>query len=120
MGLLYPSLLCSGPGFGFSPGACASASPDDSTRPTARLTRPVLMRHLRGLDEIVAPLGAGLGVDQNLETTVDHAPVVEGHSPGVHHLRQPRILHHPGVDPVAMRRYARTFLFGTGRTNPST
>src|SRR2546425_4030047 len=28
----YPSFLCSGPGFGFSAGACASVSPDDRTR----------------------------------------------------------------------------------------
>src|SRR3989338_367445 len=53
----YPSFLCSGPGFGFSPGACASASPDDRTQQTARFKSLDLMSHLRGLAGIVAPLG---------------------------------------------------------------
>src|SRR5436309_8785757 len=55
----YASFLCSGPGFGFSAGACASASPDDRTRQTARLKSFVLMSHLRELITILATLCAG-------------------------------------------------------------
>ena len=42
------------------------------------------------------------GVDQDLESAVDHALVVEGHRLRVH-LGQPRVLHYLGVDLVAMR-----------------
>src|SRR3989304_2931568 len=49
----YPSFLCSGPGFGFSPGACASARLDDRTRQTASVKCLVLMAHLRELGQIL-------------------------------------------------------------------
>lgn len=42
-----------------------------------------------------------LGVDQDLETTVDHALDVEGHRP--FHLRNARVLHYLCVDAIAMR-----------------
>src|SRR5882762_8853272 len=50
----YPSFLYSGPGFGFSAGVSASASPDDSARQTARLRSLVLMSHLREWAGILA------------------------------------------------------------------
>src|SRR6266852_1811224 len=44
----YPSFLCSGPGFGFSAGACASASPNDRAKQIATWKGLVLMFHLPG------------------------------------------------------------------------
>src|ERR1700730_17680445 len=44
-----------------------------------------------------------LGVDQDLETAVEHTLVIEGHRLRIHHPRKSRILHHLRVDPIAMR-----------------
>src|SRR4029453_7891940 len=43
------------------------------------------------------------GLHQHLEAAVDHALVIEGHRPRLHHLRDAGILHHLGVDTAAMR-----------------
>src|SRR5206468_11733232 len=58
----YPSFLCSGPGFGFSPGACASASPVDRTRQAANGRGLVLMIHLRELAGILTLLVSGMAM----------------------------------------------------------
>src|SRR5688572_32682575 len=44
-----------------------------------------------------------LGVDQNLETAVDHALRVEGHRLRIHHVSQARVFHYLRVDTIAMR-----------------
>src|SRR5262245_7291720 len=42
-------------------------------------------------------------VYKDLEPAVDHPLDLEGHVLGVHHGRQARVLHDPGVDAVAVR-----------------
>src|SRR5689334_2442841 len=40
--------------------------------------------------------------DQNFEPAPEHALGIERHFFGIHHLGQARVLHHFGVDPVAL------------------
>src|SRR5207247_4123791 len=46
---------------------------------------------------------SGLGVDQDLESAVDHAREFEGHGFLITHRRDARVLHDLGVDAIAMR-----------------
>src|SRR5437763_13473146 len=48
-------------------------------------------------------IAAALGADQKFEAAKDHALAVEGQRLRVHHLREPRVLHHFGIDAIAMR-----------------
>src|SRR5256885_1178235 len=45
----------------------------------------------------------GLGFDQDLEPAVNYVFEVEGHGLPITHFRDARILHHLGIDAVAMR-----------------
>jgi hypothetical protein len=51
----------------------------------------------------VKTLTCGSDVDDDLEAAVDHPLGVERHRLRVHLVGQPRVLHHLGVDAVAMR-----------------
>ncbi len=53
--------------------------------------------------ERMATRTARLGFDQDPESAVNHSLAVERHRLWVHHPRQARVLHHLGVDAVAMR-----------------
>src|SRR4030095_8107925 len=46
---------------------------------------------------------ANSALDQDLESAPEHALAVERHCLGVHHLRQPRILHDFRIDAIAFR-----------------
>src|SRR5688572_1153674 len=78
--------------------------------PTRRMRRPTELRSLRSLASIgthrgredIGKVGQDSGLHDGVEAAIAHALDVEGHALRVHHLREARVLHHFGVDAVAM------------------